>query len=135
MPAKGTTAPAAKTAPQAKKAPAKVAKKDKPLSSRNVKRTQRKKTWLATAAPVHTKGKSTTFPAKTLKKLAAHRSTQRLLAKIKAQAKAKKVAPESLIQRSSRFLTKTVTGENNGKTRRVTKGKLFAVFLFVVLIL
>jgi len=52
-----------------------------------------------------------------------HRSLRPLWAKIRRQAKAKKVAPESLLKKKPKFVIKKIGGEKNGSKRKVLKQK------------
>lgn len=79
-----------------------------------------KKAPAAAAAPVKPADNS---QKKELKKLATHRRTAFLYAKIKARAKAKNVDPASLIQKKGKIVEKKIGGEKNGGTRKVLVGK------------
>jgi len=77
----------------------------------------------AKKAPAASSAKKPKEVPKALKKLATHRSTAVLLARIKAKAKAKGVAPETLVTPKSKIVEKKIGGENNGQTRKVRVGK------------
>lgn len=71
------------------------------------------------AAPAAT-GTKKAVP-KALKKLMIHKSTRHLLGKIKATAAKKKVAPETILKKKTKFVVKKIGGDKNGGSRKVEK--------------
>jgi len=71
------------------------------------------------AAPAKTAASKKKVLPRALKKLVGHKTTRHLYAKLKRSAAKKKVAPETLLRKSSKFQVKKIGGEKNGGTRKV----------------
>lgn len=101
------------------KAPAK-----KPAATKAPAKAPAAKTAPAKGSPtLSAKARKLAKMPKPLRRIASHPSTAKLLAKIKAKAKAKKVDPATLLVRKGKTVVKKIGGENNGGTRKVLVGK------------